>query len=396
VTIEYRTAGGSATASEGVLNGLVTPFNVWANIGDVQRGGFKERVAPGTFAKTLQERDVVLINNHNTGQPMARTSVKDGPGSLTLREDASAGLRARAVPVETSYAKDVMALADAGVVRGMSFGFEVIKDEWTDDEGRAALPSNGTRRTIHEVRLHEVTTTAFPAYATTELSARDTVNAARGVEEARAAKASYADTNTCGECGATSQYDAFCSGCGSAMSEPKGGVKFCSSCGSKRDAGHVCEQRAADPKPYGDVKYADPKNGKYPVDTEKHAKAAWAYINVPKNADEYPLNGVTLESVKDEIKKALEHFGVEISEDERTLWAWLTTRDSSNPDGPADTTVKCVACSDEHDCIPKGSDGDGDSDADDQVIDRSSEPVSTTPEIDPETLRAYLATVYGV
>lgn len=311
--IEYRTVGGSAAASEGVLNGLVTPFNIWTNIGDVKRGGFKERISPGTFAKTLQERDVVLINNHDTGQPMARTSVKDGPGSLSLTEDSSAGLRARAIPVDTSYARDVMALAEAGVVRGMSFGFEVIKDSWTDDEGRASNAQVGTQRTIHEVRLFEVTTTAFPAYETTELSARDAISAAR---EGRAAK---------------------------------------------------------EPKPYGDVKYADSKNGKYPVDTEKHAKAAWAYINVPKNADEYPLNGVTLESVRDEIKKALEHFGVEISEDERTLWAWLTETRSGVP-GPAHTddgdapdysgdgdksgVRTCAECGTRHDCKPSQVDID--------------------------------------
>jgi hypothetical protein len=185
VTIEYRNLGGSAEASEGVLRGLVTPFNVWTTIGDKSRGGFDERIAPGTFAKTLQERDIVLINAHDTSQPMARTSIPEGVGSLKLNEDPSAGLRALAKPVDTSYARDVMACADAGVTRGMSFGFEVIKDEWTDDEGRASDQHNGTKRTIHEVRLHEVTTTAFPAYTTTELSSRDSVNAARGIAEAR-------------------------------------------------------------------------------------------------------------------------------------------------------------------------------------------------------------------
>jgi hypothetical protein len=34
-----------------------------------------------------------------------------------------------------------------------------------------------------------------------------------------------------------------------------------------------------DKKPYGDVEYADPKNGKYPIDTVEHIRAAWNYIN---------------------------------------------------------------------------------------------------------------------
>jgi phage head maturation protease len=37
------------------------------------------------------------------------------------------------------------------------------------------------------------------------------------------------------------------------------------------------------PKPYGNVEYADAKNGKYPIDTAAHIRAAWSYINMPKN-----------------------------------------------------------------------------------------------------------------
>jgi len=38
---------------------------------------------------------------------------------------------------------------------------------------------------------------------------------------------------------------------------------------------------------YGDVEYADKKNDKYPIDTEKHIRAAWSYINMPKNQKDY-------------------------------------------------------------------------------------------------------------
>jgi HK97 family phage prohead protease len=70
----------------------------------------------------------------------------------------------------------------------------------------------------------------------------------------------------------------------------------------------------ADSKPYGDVKYADPKNGKYPVDTEAHARSAWSYINMPKNAAMYPLNGVTLSDVKDRIMAACKKFGIDVDD----------------------------------------------------------------------------------
>ena len=38
---------------------------------------------------------------------------------------------------------------------------------------------------------------------------------------------------------------------------------------------------------YGNVKFADMKNKKYPIDTEAHIRAAWNYINKSKNAAEY-------------------------------------------------------------------------------------------------------------
>jgi HK97 family phage prohead protease len=70
----------------------------------------------------------------------------------------------------------------------------------------------------------------------------------------------------------------------------------------------------ADSKPYGNVTYADPKNGKYPIDTAAHAKAALAYISMPKNAAKYPLNGVTLASVKSRIMAACKKFGITVSD----------------------------------------------------------------------------------
>jgi HK97 family phage prohead protease len=62
------------------------------------------------------------------------------------------------------------------------------------------------------------------------------------------------------------------------------------------------------------VAYADPKNGKYPIDTKAHAAAAWSYISKPENAAKYPLNGVTLSAVKARIRAACRKFGITISE----------------------------------------------------------------------------------
>ncbi len=65
-------------------------------------------------------------------------------------------------------------------------------------------------------------------------------------------------------------------------------------------------------KEYGDVEYADEKNKKYPID-ENHVRQAWAYVNMPKNAEKYSPED--LKVIKDRIKRAAKKFGVEISED---------------------------------------------------------------------------------
>ena len=73
--------------------------------------------------------------------------------------------------------------------------------------------------------------------------------------------------------------------------------------------GEAVLKAAKDPaKPYGDVTYADPKNGKYPVDTEEHARAAWSYINMPKNQAGYTSG--ELSAIKGRIRAALTKFGV--------------------------------------------------------------------------------------
>ena len=58
------------------------------------------------------------------------------------------------------------------------------------------------------------------------------------------------------------------------------------------------------PGDYGDVEYADPgyqsdKKKRYPIDTEKHIRAAWSYINKPRNAGKYSAD--ELKRIKDKI-----------------------------------------------------------------------------------------------
>jgi HK97 family phage prohead protease len=65
-------------------------------------------------------------------------------------------------------------------------------------------------------------------------------------------------------------------------------------------------------RPYGDVTYADPENSKYPLDTEAHIRAAWSYINVPKNAAQYSPAG--LAKIKAKIAAAMKRIGADVAD----------------------------------------------------------------------------------
>lgn len=173
---EYR-AVGVAADDAGHVHGLVTPFDRETVIGDLKRGGFKETVRAGAFTKTLAEGDPLMVWQHRMDQPLARKSA----GNLDLREgelDGQRGVVIDADPVDTSYARDMRALVKAKVVTGMSFGFEVVKDAWTDDDGNPSNRYVGTRRELLEVRMIEASPVTLPAYGGTVLQMRDAQTAA--------------------------------------------------------------------------------------------------------------------------------------------------------------------------------------------------------------------------
>lgn len=238
--VEYRTIPMGEAASvddSGKLNGVAVRFNSETQIGDPS-WGFREQFAPGAFTKTLSESDVVLLDNHDTSKPIARKSA----GTLALRQGDA--LHWDADPTSAaSYIGDVRENIKSGNYGGCSFGFQAVKEDWLDDSGQPSDEARGTQRVVREAKLFEVSVCTFPAYGDTEVSARDAVTAAR---EARAAKATWSDLDTCGECGSADQYGQFCTGCGGAMTEPQTSGKFCPSCGSETDgnrAGHICETR---------------------------------------------------------------------------------------------------------------------------------------------------------
>jgi len=117
---------------------------------------FTERIAPGAFARSLKNRnDVKLMWNHDTGSILGSSRA----GTLKLVEDGR-GLKVTAELPNTTLGRDTAELLRRGDVDAMSFGFSVPKngDSWSED---------GSERTLKEIRLHEVSIVAFPAYTAT-------------------------------------------------------------------------------------------------------------------------------------------------------------------------------------------------------------------------------------
>jgi len=88
----------------------------------------------------------------------------------------------------------------------------------------------------------------------------------------------------------------------------------------------LASAKAGSGKPYGNVTYADPGyqddgQHRYPLDTEAHCRAAWSYINMPKNAR--PYTAEQLSAIKGRIRAALKKFGVTVSESAGLDFAWL-------------------------------------------------------------------------
>ena len=128
-------------------------------------GGFRERILPGAFTKTIQEENCKSLWNHDPNYVFGSRKA----GTLDVRE-SEFGLEFETTPPDTSWARDFMASIERGDVDQMSFMFRTIKDRWIIDENDEVI------RELVEVRLFEVSPVTFPAYPQTSVSLRSVFN----------------------------------------------------------------------------------------------------------------------------------------------------------------------------------------------------------------------------
>lgn len=148
------------------FRGYAAVFNSWSE----DLGGFRERIRPGAFSKSLREkRAIKMFLNHNSDVVLASTR----KASLTLAEDER-GLLAEATLPDNEWGRPVADAVRRGDIDSMSFGFQTVKDSWDFKSD----PKDLAERELVEVRLFEVSpVTGWPAYPKTSASVRELAEA---------------------------------------------------------------------------------------------------------------------------------------------------------------------------------------------------------------------------
>lgn len=128
-------------------------------------GGFKERITAGAATKTLQERDVTMLHEHDRRMLLGRSSA----GTLRITNDQRELAYEVDIP-DTTYGRDLAVSLERRDVSGSSFGFLAIPADtkWSVGDDGVAL------RSVGAMMLDHLSTTCAPAYDehTAELAMR--------------------------------------------------------------------------------------------------------------------------------------------------------------------------------------------------------------------------------
>lgn len=148
------------------FKGYAAMFNSRTAIGNPLKWGFYEEVAPGAFSKTISEGDQRFLIDHDSYYVVSRVSA----GTLKLAQDSRGLAVESALDKRLSYVNDLIVNVDLRNITGMSFGFYVIKDEWSTEEVETSDGDTAEVevRRILETRTIEVSAVTFPAYDDTE------------------------------------------------------------------------------------------------------------------------------------------------------------------------------------------------------------------------------------
>lgn len=168
-TFELRTEDGSQ-----FLTGLAIPYEQWSQ---PIYGWFKEKFARSAFAEYLATKpDIYCCVEHDMNKILGR-SISD---TLTLTEKDD-GMYIRCAIPNTTYALDLVENVKNKNIRGMSFIFDPIDEDWGKEDGKEF-------RYIKKAKLYETCFTANPAYQQTTAGLRSNIHSEAELRELIASK----------------------------------------------------------------------------------------------------------------------------------------------------------------------------------------------------------------
>ena len=125
--VEFRS---EAVGDGRTLTGYAAVFNTPVMIHD-WLGSYEETIAQGAFKKTIKARTPVLQFDH--GHDPATGTIPIGTVQEVSEDDW--GLFVRARLYDNTRVEPIRQAIEGGAVDGMSFRFEVAKEQWFDAEG---------------------------------------------------------------------------------------------------------------------------------------------------------------------------------------------------------------------------------------------------------------------
>jgi HK97 family phage prohead protease len=147
------------------IEGHAAVYDQKTNIGD----HFYEIIERGAFDGTDFD-DVPFLANHNDSHLcMARSRRNNGNSTMQLKIDEKGLYTKASLDIEGHYeSKALYSAVSRGDITGMSFLFRIADAKWTD------LDTDMPTRHITKIRkVYDVSAVNWPAYAGTDISARD-------------------------------------------------------------------------------------------------------------------------------------------------------------------------------------------------------------------------------
>lgn len=132
-------------------------------------GWFDEIIEAGALDKA-NLKDVRFLVNHDTSMiPLARSRNNNENSTMQLEVDKDGmAIRVNLDTENNTEARNLYSAIKRGDITGMSFMFTIDREEWENLES-----DHPTRRIKSIGQVFEVSAVTFPAYESTEISARD-------------------------------------------------------------------------------------------------------------------------------------------------------------------------------------------------------------------------------